>query len=147
MATIKQAIHSDIKDIVPLFNAYRIFYGQDHNEAGAFKFLSERLNKKESIILIAYENNIAVGFTQLYPTFSSVSLKATLILNDLFVREESRKTGIAKALLKEAKAYCIKNNYKGLSLETATQNPAQHLYEKLGWKKDVHVFHYFWTAN
>lgn len=147
MVTIKQATKSELKDIVPLFTAYRLFYGQDQEEATALAFLKERLEKKESIIFVAYKNSIPVGFTQLYPTFSSVSLKTSLILNDLYVSEDHRNTGIAKALLQKAKIYCRDKNYKGLALETATNNPAQYLYEKAGWKKDVHVFHYFWAAN
>ncbi|MFT6935108.1 MAG: ribosomal protein S18 acetylase RimI-like enzyme [Maribacter sp.] len=55
--------------------------------------------------------------------------------------------GIAKRLLETVKIYCQNNNYKGLRLEIATDNPAQHLYEKLGWEKDVHSFHYFWSAK
>ncbi len=147
MVTIKQASELDLGDIAPLFNAYRVFYGQHNNETAARDYLHARFKKEESIIFLAYLNNVAVGFTQLYPTFSSVSLKRSLILNDLFVSEESRNSGIAKALLQEAKSYCRKKNYKGLSLETAKDNPAQYLYENLGWKKDVHVFHYFWEAN
>ncbi len=73
-------------------------------------------------------------------------MKPILILNDLFVHNEHRKKGIGEALLERAKAYCKENQYKGLALETAIDNPAQSLYERLGWPKDMHCFHYFWTA-
>ncbi len=147
MVTIKQATEEELDDILPLFNAYRFFYGQPIQKSEAFEFLRDRILKKESIIFLSYKNKVPVGFTQLYPTFSSVSLKTTLILNDLYVHKAYRKTGIAKGLLSTAKTYCNSNNYKGLALETATDNPAQNLYEKLGWEKDVHCFHYFWTAK
>lgn len=147
MVTIKQATTAELHDIVLLFDAYRIFYGQTTNEKAAFDFLEDRFVKKDSIIFLAYVDLLPVGFTQLYPTFSSVSLKASLILNDLYVIEAHRNAGIAKLLLEAAKVYCENNNNKGLALETATDNPAQHLYEKLGWKKDVHCFHYFWTSK
>jgi GNAT superfamily N-acetyltransferase len=147
MITIKQATEKEVDDILPLFNAYRLFYGQPVQRAEALSFIKDRLIKQESIIFISYQDNVPVGFTQLYPTFSSVSLKATLILNDLYVHEAYRNTGVAKALLNRAKTYCNHNNYKGLALETATDNPAQYLYEKLGWEKDVHCFHYFWRAT
>lgn len=147
MVTIKEATKEDIDDILPLFNAYRLFYGQPIQKSEAFEFLSNRIKKNESVIFLAYINEVAVGFTQLYPTFSSVSLKPTLILNDLYVDATYRKTGVAKALLNQAKKHCKINSFKGLALETAMDNPAQHLYEKLGWEKDVHCFHYFWTAK
>ncbi len=147
MVTIKQGTEKEIDDILPLFNAYRLFYGQPLQGMEALHFVKNRITKKESVIFIAYLNNTPTGFTQLYPTFSSVSLKATLILNDLYVDEAYRNKGIAKKLLNTAKTYCDSYDYKGIALETATDNPAQYLYEKMGWKKDVHSFHYFWQAK
>jgi len=66
------------------------------------------------------------------------------ILNDLFVSKEYRKQGVGVALLNKAKQLCREQNYKGLGLQTETTNPAQHLYERLGWKKDSDL-QYFWT--
>jgi GNAT superfamily N-acetyltransferase len=147
LVTIKQATQVELDNIAPLFNAYRVFYGQTPNKTAAFDFLEDTFVKKDSVIFLACVKEVPVGFTQLYPTFSSVSLKASLILNDLYVIESNRNMGIAKRLLETVKIYCQNNNYKGLRLETATDNPAQHLYEKLGWEKDVHSFHYFWSAK
>jgi len=73
-------------------------------------------------------------------------MQPIFVLNDLFVSDQHRKKGIGEALLNHAKHYCKELGYKGLALETATDNPAQDLYERLGWKKDVLCFHYFWTA-
>ena len=84
--------------------------------------------------------------TELF-TFSSVSLQPSLILNDLFVRKEFRGKEVGQALLEKSKSFCREKGYKGLALETAVDNPAQKLYEKLDWKKDSHCFHYFWTAE
>lgn len=86
-------------------------------------------------------------FVQLYFTFSSVTLEPSLILNDLFVDPKYRNKNIGQGLLLKAQEYCTKHKYKGLALETAIDNPAQNLYEKLGWKKDVHCFHYFWSVK
>lgn len=146
MISIKAASTTDIAKILPLFNAYREFYGQQLNAAGAESFLEERLSKKESVLFLALDDGKAVGFTQLYTTFSSVSLQSFYILNDLYVAGTHRKLGIGEMLLEEAKRQCIASNFKGLALETATDNPAQSLYERLGWEKDLHCFHYFWKA-
>ncbi|MFS4468125.1 GNAT family N-acetyltransferase [Maribacter sp. 2210JD10-5] len=147
MATVLQANITHLEDIVPLFNEYRIFYGMESDENAARTFLKERIIKEESIIFLAYQDVNAIGFTQLYKTFSSVSLQGFFILNDLYVNEGHRKNNVGEALLEKAKSYCKMMNYKGLALETATDNPAQKLYEKLGWKKDDHCFHYFWMAK
>jgi GNAT superfamily N-acetyltransferase len=91
-------------------------------------------------------NDEAVGFTQLYPSFSSVSMQRSYILNDLFVGERYRKQGIGVALLNKAKQLCRDNSFKGLALETETSNPAQHLYESLGWVKNTDL-QYFWKND
>lgn len=138
---------AQISDILPLFDDYRIFYGQPSDKQGAAQFLTDRLQREEAIIFAAYINNEAVGFTQLYYTFSSVSLEPSLILNDLFVSKTHRKKDIGKSLLQRAQDFCSANRFQGLALETATNNPAQKLYERLGWRKDSRCFHYFWAAN
>lgn len=146
MIKIVEATETHLLELVPLFNNYRVFYKMTPDMAAAQEFLYQRLSKKESTVFLAYYNGEACGFTQLYFTFSSVSLQPSLILNDLYVNPSYRKKGIGKELLMVAKDYCRKNGYKGLALETAIDNPAQELYERLGWKKDSHCFHYFWTC-
>ncbi|TMU56839.1 GNAT family N-acetyltransferase [Flagellimonas algicola] len=141
---IKQATALDVDRIAPLFDAYRVFYGQESDVEAAKVFLLERFEKGENVIFLALENDVAVGFTQLYPTFSSVSMQQFYILNDLFVAPEARKKGIGEQLLNHAKEFCKLKNSKGLTLETAADNPAQKLYERLGWEKDVSYLHYFW---
>ena len=144
--TIIQASTEQLDHLVPLFDGYRIFYRQDSNTQRARDFLSERLTKQDAIIYIAYIEDKAVGFTQLFPSFSSVSMQPLYVLNDLFVDENYRKQKIGVALLNKAKQLCREQNYKGLALQTETTNPAQHLYESLGWKKDTDL-QYFWTCD
>jgi GNAT superfamily N-acetyltransferase len=136
--------HSSL--IAPLFDAYRQFYKQATDLPLAEAFLTERIEQNESIIFIAIDDEKVVGFTQLYPTFSSVSAQKTLVLNDLFVRPEMRGKGIGEEILKYAQKFAKETNAKGLALETATENLAQKLYEKLGWQKDEGYLHYFWRA-
>ncbi|RDY61297.1 GNAT family N-acetyltransferase [Flagellimonas nanhaiensis] len=145
--TIRKASLSDLELIVPLFDAYRVFYSQVSDIEAARAFIKERYEQNETVILLALEKDKPVGFTQLYKTFSSVSLKPFYILNDLYVSSDHRKKGVGEALLNEAKKYCESKNFKGLALETATDNPAQKLYERLGWKKDEAYFHYFWENS
>jgi GNAT superfamily N-acetyltransferase len=136
-----------IPDLVPLLDAYRVFYKQGSDEPKAKSFLEDRFHNKESVIFMALVFGKPAGFTQLFRSFSTVGLQPILILNDLYVSYEYRNKGIGKDLLIRAQEYCKKNHYKGLALETAIDNPAQKLYEQLGWSKDSHCFHYFWSAN
>ncbi len=145
--TIRKATISDLEHIVPLFDAYRMFYEQKSDVESARRFLTERFANDESVIFIALENGEPVGFTQLYKTFSSVSLQPSYILNDLYVAPQYRKNGVGEALLNQAKNHCQEMGYKGLALETAVDNPAQKLYERLDWKKDTGYIHYFWRNS
>ena len=146
MITIVKGTLEHLDDLVPLFDGYRMFYKQNSDSAGARDFLKGLIDQDKSVVFLAYLDQEAVGFTQLFRSYSSVSMRPLLILNDLFVAPEQRAKGIGEALLGHAKTYCQQLNYKGLALETAVDNPAQALYERLGWEKDTHCFHYFWTA-
>ena len=97
-----------------------------------------------SVIFLAYSTaHEAVGFTQLYPSFSSVSLKGLWILNDLFVRSDVRQGGVGRALLERARQHAADTGAKGLILSTAVTNkPAQTLYESCGWQRDDEFLHY-----
>lgn len=144
--TIVQATLQHLEDLVQLFDGYRVFYEQPSDPDRARNFLNERIAKNESIIFIAYLDNKAIGFTQLYPIFSSVSTQKMLVLNDLYVDSNCRGKGVGKSLIDIAKEYCKQNNYKGLSLETAKNNPAQKLYEREGFSQDEYL-HYYWTNS
>lgn len=147
MVTIYKADLEHLSELVVLFDKYRVFYQQDSDITAAENFLRKRFEKNESIIFMAEIDGKVVGFTQLYTSFSSVSMLPVYILNDLYVEDSYRKKGVGKALLNKAKELCKENDFKGLALETAINNPAQKLYERLGWKKDSDCFHYFWSAQ
>ena len=142
---IQRATKEDLPQLVPLFDRYRVFYKQPSNPVAARTFLSSRFEQNDSVIFLALDDNgNGLGFTQLYPSFSSVAMQGTYILNDLFVTEEARGKGIGEALMTHAKTFAIQEGSRGLTLETAHDNPAQKLYERLGWQKDTHVIHYTW---
>lgn len=100
---IKLASANDAIKIEPIFLLYREFYGMEKDRRGTIDFLRKRLGNNESILLYAERNGNIIGFTQLYPTFSSASLRKAYVLNDLYVIETERKKGIAKLLINESK--------------------------------------------
>jgi len=149
---IAQATTSHLNGVASLFNDYRIFYKQPSDLNGANVFVKERLEKRDSVIFIAIkkeeDRDPLLGFTQLYPTFSSVSMKRMYVLNDLFVCADARGQGIGSALLKHAQEFAANEPHcKGLALETARDNfAAQKLYERLGFARDDAHFYYEWTV-
>lgn len=139
---IKKAGIENLNEAVPLFDAYRVFYKQPSDERAAADFLRERIMKEESVIFLAYADNVAVGLCQLYPLFSSVGMQRVWLLNDLYVNEAARGRGVAAALLQKAKEFGIETNARWLSLETAADNfTAQSVYDKNGWKRSDGVFY------
>ena len=135
--TIRQATVSDLDLISVLFAQYREFYGQLYDIAASGKFLEERLSKEESIVFVAIDNNEFAGFTQLYPSFTSVGMKRIWILNDLFVAAEYRQKGIAHALINKVIEYSKETGRSKVVLSTAYSNiNAQKLYEKIGFEKE-----------
>ncbi len=140
---VYQATFTDLEEVAKLFDLYRMFYQQPSNLKAAEKFIHERFEQHESIIFVAVEDGKYFGFTQLYPSFSSVSMKRLWILNDLYVIEEARNKGVGKKLLEAAKQMAKETGAKGLNLQTAFNNfSAQSLYEKDGWMKDEQFFTY-----
>ncbi|TAE26421.1 MAG: GNAT family N-acetyltransferase [Candidatus Kapaibacterium sp.] len=137
--------HLDV--LAPLFDGYRQFYEQTADVEGARIFLESRITAQESTIFLALGvNGEGLGFTQLYPVFTSVGMRRAWLLNDLFVAPEARKQGVAEALMEEARTFAKQTNAAYLTLETAQTNAsAQALYEKLGWKRDTE--HYFYSLS
>ncbi|MEN9571117.1 MAG: hypothetical protein RL172_2348 [Bacteroidota bacterium] len=139
---IKRAQKEDVAMVALLFDAYRVFYKQSSDLPAAFEFLQQRIDNDESVIFLATLKGEAVGFVQLYPVFSSVSLKRAWLLNDLYVAENARNQGIAEALLQQAKQHGTDTNAKFIILETAADNyRAQSVYEKNGWIKQTNFFY------
>jgi|SRR5215831_1599050 len=141
---ICKASLADVETIAPLFDSYRMFYQQASDEKSALQFISERLKQNESVIFIAFIRDKAVGFVQLYPIFSSVSMKRAWLLNDLYIHVSARNKGVATALLDAAKEFGKSTNSKWIMLQTANDNySAQALYKKNGWRKETDLFYVF----
>lgn len=141
---IHQATINDLDSLTELFDFYRLFYKQASDLKGAKKFLEERLIKNESVIFIAYDDGEPVGFTQLFPSFSSVSMQKSWVLNDLYVNETARRKGVATALINKAIGMAEETKAKGILLETGKENvKAQKLYETIGFTKDSSYYYYY----
>ncbi|MFJ2682145.1 GNAT family N-acetyltransferase [Pseudomonas sp. NPDC087342] len=142
-----QAQRADVSHLDPvarLFDAYRGFYGQPSNLQQSRDFIAERIAQDESAIFLALDDNgDALGFVQLYPTFSSIDAHRTWLLSDLFTTPAARGRGVGTLLMNTARAFALSTGAKGLVLETATDNfGAQRLYESLGYVRDTGYYTY-----
>jgi GNAT superfamily N-acetyltransferase len=141
--TIRRATVDDLEVVAGLFDQYRQFYRCASDLDGARRFLGERLASGDSVVLLAVDGPEALGFTQLYPSFSSASMARIFILNDLFVAPEGRRRGVGAALLDAAVTFARDAGAVRLTLSTGVNNTtAQSLYERKGWKRDTEFFVY-----
>jgi len=138
-----QAGLEDLEAVAEVFDHYRVFYKASSDLEGAREFIRERMQNCDSVIFAARHDGCIVGLTQLYPSFSSVSMRRIWILNDLFVDLSYRKQGVATLLMQAAKDFATET--KALQLELATHHTnttAQSLYATLGYVKDEAFYYY-----
>lgn len=133
--TLRRATVDDVDAIAPLFDRYRMFYQQPSDEALAHRFIGERLQRGESVIFLAEVGGKVAGFTQLFPSFSSVRAGRAFVLNDLYVDIAARRLGVARALLQAATDFARADGAIRLELETDPDNlSARALYRHMGWE-------------
>jgi ribosomal protein S18 acetylase RimI-like enzyme len=146
--TIKPATIEDLNVLAFMFDDYRQCYEQAPDFEAAKSFISERLINHDTLLLVAYDEidgkEIGAGFVQIYPSFSSISMKKIFILNDLYVNPELRKKGLAKLLINSAKQFAADNKAGQLVIETRISNSsAQKLYDSVGFTKEGEHLYYF----
>ena len=140
---IIQASLEHLDQLTPMFIRYREFYGAMPQQADSKKFLSERLEKQEAIILLALENDTALGFCLVYPSFSSVLLRPIWIINDMYVVEESRRKQVANQLLQQVAKQAREHNVVRLRVSIQANNAiARRLYEASDFVEDQHFRSY-----
>ncbi len=142
---IVKARPPQVESVAELFDLYRVFYEQESNIDLATAFVAERLNKGDSVIFLALDNanSEALGFTQLYPSFSSTAAKPIWILNDLYTHADARGRGIGTALIEEARRLAKETGAIRVDLATAQDNvTAQRVYHALGFERDETFYHY-----
>lgn len=147
--TVRYASIDDLEALAPLFDAYRQFYGQAPDLAVSMAFLADRFRRQESLVLVAESaTRNLLGFSQLYPGFSSVGACRAYVLNDLYVVPEARRRGVAAALLRKCAEVAQRHGAARLSLSTARDNvAAQRLYRAEGWRQDEEFLHFNLTLQ
>ncbi|MEL7239035.1 MAG: GNAT family N-acetyltransferase [Planctomycetota bacterium] len=141
---VRPATVQDLDAVAEMFDHYRVFYGQDSDLDLARRFLGERMEAGESRIYVGQCSEQICGFMQLYPSFSSTAARRIWVLNDLWVEDSARQSGVGQALLKQADQLAVESGASHLELATARDNqPARELYEKQGWVRDDVFVHYY----
>ena len=150
MRIIKATLdHLDL--LCPLFVKYREFYGEHPFPESSCSFLEKRLRRDESVIYLALpddDDTKLLGFCQLYPSYSSLSLKRVWILNDIYVAEDARRQLVADHLMRSAKKMAKESQAVRMRVSTSSNNEvAQKVYESIGFREDKEFKNYVLPIN
>jgi GNAT superfamily N-acetyltransferase len=128
----------DTERLFPLVDAYRVFYGQPSDPGAARAFVHDRFVKNDTLFIVARtESGEMLGFAHLLFSLETVSLGTIGILEDIYVVESARGSGIGGALLDAAERHARERGLTRLTLATAHQNrTAQRLYLAHGYVPD-----------
>lgn len=143
---VHRATPRNLGAIADLFDAYRVFYGNESSPEACRAFINERFRLNDSVLSVAEIDGEVVGFTQLLQKISTSSMSVNWILNDLFVSERARREGVASALIEDAISFARTAGAKKLTLIISDDNDASiKLYESHGWERvpdfDTWVMH------
>jgi GNAT superfamily N-acetyltransferase len=137
---IVQATLDHLNQLTPLFVDYREHFGQLAYPDSSRSFLEKRISRKESVIYLAMadDEDKILGFCQLYPSFSSLSLKRVWVLNDIYVCQDARRQLVADRLIQAAKQLAKETNAVRLRVASSVNNEVAHkLYESIGFQEDT----------
>lgn len=134
---IKVATAGDVAALVPLFDAYRSFFAGRSEAEQSRRFLEERFAREDSVVFLAWRDDAAVGFTQLYPLWSSWHCRRIWFLSDLYVEERSRERGVGRRLVERVVAHASETGASSVMVELPRREPhLREFYAKLGFHAD-----------
>lgn len=142
---IIRATSEHIALLVPMFIRYRELYGARPLVEASKQFLTDRINANEAIVYLAFdaEQNDLIGFSLLYTSYSSLSLRPVWILNDIFVTEAARRRQVARTLVIRSRDDAIAANAVRIRVATNTYNEAiRKMYESLGFYENPQLTNY-----
>jgi GNAT superfamily N-acetyltransferase len=130
---------ADLDELLPLLRGYCDFYEVAPSDE-ALLAVSRALiadPEREGLQLIAREpDGRAVGFATVYWTWQTLNAARLGVMNDLFVAEAARGTGLADRLIAACRERCAAHGARELAWQTAKDNHrAQKVYDRIGGRK------------
>jgi GNAT superfamily N-acetyltransferase len=131
---------ADLPDLLPLMRGYCDFYEVDPSDDDLLAMSRALIAdpEREGIQVIARDDGgRAIGFATIFWTWSTLSGSRIGVMNDLFVAEAARGSGIAEALIAACAERCRERGATSLEWTTALDNHrAQRLYDRIGAQRD-----------
>ena len=137
---ITTVAEADLLELLPLMRGYCDFYEVDPSDDDLLAMSRALIADpdREGTQLIARDDEgRASGFATIFWTWTTLSAARIGVMNDLFVTERARGTGVAEALIAACAERCREYGAVSLDWTTARDNHrAQRLYERVGAKRD-----------
>jgi len=123
----------ELEELLPLIAGYQRFYGAEPDLDRNRAFFSRFIHPGEvGLLLGAWVAEGLAGFATLYWFFSSTKAADSVLMNDLFVRDDVRGAGVGRALIQSATEEARRRGAAHLEWYTSPDNlKAQRLYDSL----------------
>ncbi|MBX9850448.1 MAG: GNAT family N-acetyltransferase [Cytophagaceae bacterium] len=135
---LSNVIHQ--RDMLSLLSQYATDImggGEDLSPEVKNRLVSE-LKNRSSVILLAYENDLAVGLAICFEGFSTFYARPLLNIHDFVVSQSHRGRGIARLMLDRLELLARERNCCKLTLEVLEGNSrAQKVYKDFGFASYV----------
>jgi GNAT superfamily N-acetyltransferase len=137
---ITTVAEADLPELLPLMRGYCDFYEVDPSDDDLLamsRALIADPDREGTQLIARDEEGRASGFATIFWTWTTLSAARIGVMNDLFVTERARGTGVAEALIAACAERCREYGAVSLDWTTARDNHrAQRLYERVGAKRD-----------
>jgi GNAT superfamily N-acetyltransferase len=138
-ASIAPVREEDLQDLLPLVRAYCDFYDVAPSDEALLAMSRALLADpaREGVQLLARgTDGRAVGFATIFWTWTTLSAARLAIMNDLYVAEAARGTGLADALIAACRDRAREHGAVKLTWYTAKDNHrAQKVYDRVGGER------------
>jgi GNAT superfamily N-acetyltransferase len=128
----------DLPELLGLMRAYCDFYEASPADAELLALSRALLAdpERDGVQLLARDGEAggaAVGFATVYWTWETTKARRLAVMNDLYVAEPARGTGLADALIAACAGLAREHGVRALSWVTAPSNArAQRVYDRSG---------------
>jgi GNAT superfamily N-acetyltransferase len=139
MTSIEPVRESELDELLPLLRGYCVFYETDPTDEALLELSRWLLAHPEDgvQVLARDDDGAAIGFTTIYWTWRTMYARRIAVLEDLFVAPEGRGSGVAEALIEDARERARAHGARDLTWQTAKTNErAQTVYDRIGADRD-----------
>lgn len=134
---IRKATKADSKAIVGLITGLANFeHLRPPDSRARIRLVKDIFDRKRAEVLVATSGETFVGYALFFYTYSSFLARPTLYLEDIFVREDSRRLGVGRALFMRCVKEAARHGCGRVEWQVLTWNrKAMKFYEKLGARR------------